>query len=852
MKNNFFLSLSLIFLLSIYELFAVQIDGSKTIVGFQINKQNNNYTFVAGGDGYNIGLNDGPLYAMYDRTKYTFDLTSIPTNATLTSVILFYTTSDEIYTFNITEISNITGLEALFNTIGQSSQLFSDVNSGSSSLSSSTLTTLVNSNRGGYIYLGAYSNAEDSPGSGEIVNLQLGITYTIPITTDNNFIDNSGNGTHGSIKVDGNTRTAPYTFPKAIGNNVTLEAISPQTDNTGYQEIWNTSSCDPSQWTGSGGSFKSNNQTYSFTVSSSDNNVTYMANFHQNRVTTSGTMSSSENWISNVTLAGNISVPSGVTLTITSCAAVNFGQYGILLNGGTIDYQSNFTGTYLKQDGTLKGYFGSIQPAINNASSGQSIELLSTAYNESPSFSGKSNIALYGQGQGSTTLNGSIFVTNSSYITISDLTMSSALSANNSNWTSFNNATITGPTIASNYGGTYTQVGYVTADNIGASFGLNSYGGSGDLYYSTVSNGDCAVFLSNSASYNIGTNNTFCSNGFDIYAQYGAYAYAISNDYSRSLPETIYGNVFVTGQNGVCSQPKALAVNNEKPVEQIPPELKALDEKYLALLRKIHEAKENKKYDAKNYVQDYLQLISDYKNLINAGKDKAVMKAALSKISQLYRGMDDKEGFENYITETMATGKIKSLEPYLKRYLIWNFVDDRQLDNALKTADEVMTSQDATEDLHAEMLYEKGLIYKYYLNDNNKSKEMYASILSKYPESPLTIFAAKEMGITPDYSFKNSSSESNQNIIVASNELKNYPNPFNPTTMITYSLKGKDHITLVVFDILGKEVASLVDGMQTEGEHSVSFNGSNLPSGMYIYQLKGSNFNLSRKMLLLK
>ncbi len=70
--------------------------------------------------------------------------------------------------------------------------------------------------------------------------------------------------------------------------------------------------------------------------------------------------------------------------------------------------------------------------------------------------------------------------------------------------------------------------------------------------------------------------------------------------------------------------------------------------------------------------------------------------------------------------------------------------------------------------------------------------------------------------------------------------------------MITYNLKEKDHVTLIVFDILGKEVARLVDGIQTEGEHSVNFDGSNLPSGMYIYQLKGSNFCLSKKMLLLK
>ncbi len=87
---------------------------------------------------------------------------------------------------------------------------------------------------------------------------------------------------------------------------------------------------------------------------------------------------------------------------------------------------------------------------------------------------------------------------------------------------------------------------------------------------------------------------------------------------------------------------------------------------------------------------------------------------------------------------------------------------------------------------------------------------------------------------------------------IEDNSLGNYPNPFNPTTVIKYSLKEKDKITLIVYDMIGKEVARLVDGIQNEGEHSVSFDGGSLPSGMYIYQLKGTEFILNKKMLLVK
>ncbi|MBU1937627.1 T9SS type A sorting domain-containing protein [bacterium] len=81
---------------------------------------------------------------------------------------------------------------------------------------------------------------------------------------------------------------------------------------------------------------------------------------------------------------------------------------------------------------------------------------------------------------------------------------------------------------------------------------------------------------------------------------------------------------------------------------------------------------------------------------------------------------------------------------------------------------------------------------------------------------------------------------------------QNYPNPFNPVTDIHYSIAHTDQVTLRVFNVLGQEVAVLVDGLQTAGLHNVSFDGANLPSGVYIYRLETPNFSSARKMLLLK
>jgi hypothetical protein len=81
---------------------------------------------------------------------------------------------------------------------------------------------------------------------------------------------------------------------------------------------------------------------------------------------------------------------------------------------------------------------------------------------------------------------------------------------------------------------------------------------------------------------------------------------------------------------------------------------------------------------------------------------------------------------------------------------------------------------------------------------------------------------------------------------------QNYPNPFNPSTKISFSLPTDGNVVLKVYNILGKEVATLVNGFQKAGGKEVSFNASNLPSGMYIYTIKSGNFTSSKKMMLLK
>jgi len=81
---------------------------------------------------------------------------------------------------------------------------------------------------------------------------------------------------------------------------------------------------------------------------------------------------------------------------------------------------------------------------------------------------------------------------------------------------------------------------------------------------------------------------------------------------------------------------------------------------------------------------------------------------------------------------------------------------------------------------------------------------------------------------------------------------QNYPNPFNPMTTIRYYLKKESRIKLIVLDIRGRKIRTLVSEVQSPGEHLVHWQAEHLPSGIYVYKLEADGFTQSRKAVLLK
>ena len=81
---------------------------------------------------------------------------------------------------------------------------------------------------------------------------------------------------------------------------------------------------------------------------------------------------------------------------------------------------------------------------------------------------------------------------------------------------------------------------------------------------------------------------------------------------------------------------------------------------------------------------------------------------------------------------------------------------------------------------------------------------------------------------------------------------QNYPNPFNPVTTIAYDLPINTYVDIRLYDITGKEIQRLVNERQTAGTYKITFDASELPSGIYFYRMTTPTFTESKKMVLIK
>lgn len=151
-------------------------------------------------------------------------------------------------------------------------------------------------------------------------------------------------------------------------------------------------------------------------------------------------------------------------------------------------------------------------------------------------------------------------------------------------------------------------------------------------------------------------------------------------------------------------------------------------------------------------------------------------------------------------------------------------------------------------------LYTAGSTAYYDLNDKTTAKQYYGRLIELFPEDVLSKSALVTLAdkSSQNLATKKPSSSNSNKLDDGILHLQNYPNPFNPTTVIHFTLPQSGVVSLKVFDMLGREVTTLLNEYRTAGAHQVNFNASSLTSGVYFYKLEAGGKSMLQKMLLVK
>jgi len=178
---------------------------------------------------------------------------------------------------------------------------------------------------------------------------------------------------------------------------------------------------------------------------------------------------------------------------------------------------------------------------------------------------------------------------------------------------------------------------------------------------------------------------------------------------------------------------------------------------------------------------------------------------------------------------------------------VYEYIKRGRYQDAVAQAGDVVRLNDDTT-LVKFSLYDLGSIYWYFLANKETARQYYGQLIARFPNDPLTHSAEATLGEStgPQKPVATTSPSG------AAFELQNSPNPFNPATMIRFSVPADGYVSLKVFDVLGREVATLLNEYRAAGTHQVNFNATNLPTGIYFTRLATAGMDLVRKVMLVK
>ncbi len=574
------------------------------------------------------------------------------------------------------------------------------------------------------------------------------------------------------------------------------------------------------------------------------------------------------------TLDAIFTLPAGVNLKIVQ-GTFNFNGGSIFVGSGSFNifYGVMITGiiSYLENGSTIKGYCGSIKSACGNAGNGDVVSIVAGTITEKVNLSVGSSFTICGMGIGQTNINGTITLITSSPLTLnlnSFTCIGLFLNGCNPNIQSVDIESdgINGLCIyncASFLAGTLT----VQHETYGNAFNISS--SSGYVYApSHFDNNTRAVYATGNSTfyfYNQDQTNlslTFCGNNpWDIYTDNTAVVYADACSFNGDSAK-IHGKVFTNGNRACTGLQKTIIATNSTILNSndiIDPALgdfRIVDSSFLHLGKKIKIDIDQKGFfDRAKFKNDYKTLIGNTKDFIDRNPLSSLSKIALLTSIHSFEMIEDYDSLKIFLQSIISDRKFSKLNGLAKRSMIDYYRINKDFGSALSTADELLNNNSDTA-LVCDVLYEKGLICAYDIDDQTQAIDCFSNIVNNYPNNALAIMAENELN---SFGIKIQKKPNETKTFKKPTEfaINSYPNPFNPTTTINYQLPEAGKVTMVVYDLLGRTVANLVNETKDVGVYSTIFDGSHLSSGFYFVKLdvetlSGKSFVKTLKIQMLK
>jgi tetratricopeptide (TPR) repeat protein len=251
--------------------------------------------------------------------------------------------------------------------------------------------------------------------------------------------------------------------------------------------------------------------------------------------------------------------------------------------------------------------------------------------------------------------------------------------------------------------------------------------------------------------------------------------------------------------------------------------------------------------------------IARYSKRYKTEQDPSKKRYVLIQLAECY-AKANKSNFTDFLNSEVRPNFKKTDKLYATTLELENIflTQSGKYDRAITNFNSLLSGFASDTAIVKHALYNLWSLYFLRLNDTLKAGQYFTELKTRFPKDNLTrhaVLLAKsaEVGsdLVPEGSQKSEQPEKTDTL-AGNGSLGNYPNPFNPTTIINYQLSKSGHVTLKVYDILGREVATLVNENQNPGIHSTTFDASKLASGVYFYRLTAPGINQVKKMLLTK